>query len=415
MTRAEKILLFVLACINFTHIVDFMIMMPLGPQLMRHFDIGPQAFGFIVSSYSLSAGISGFLAAFFVDRFPRKQVVLMAYTGFVIGTLACGLAPNFQLLIAARIFAGIFGGILGSQVLSIVGDVFPYERRAGAMSIVMTAFSAASVIGVPLGLYMATEFSWHAPFLAVGFFGIGVIALIWQFVPRLDSHLMSKTDRPSPIKVVTTIARNPNQLRALWLTTTIMLGHFSIIPFISPYLVSNVGYSESNIYLIYLVGGALTIFSAPMVGKLADRRGKYPIFVVFALLSMIPIYLITHMPQAPLSYVLFVSGLFFIFSNGRLVPTQAMTTSVVAPQQRGGFMAINSSVQLLAQAMATYGAGVIIGKTATGELTNYGTVGFLAMAVIFGSIFIARYVKPIDAKIEPKLETKPTPSAVTAE
>ncbi len=396
MTRAEKILLFVLACINFTHIVDFMIMMPLGPQLMRHFSIGPQSFGFIVSSYSLSAGISGFLAAFFVDRFPRKQVVLVAYSGFVIGTLACGMAPNFELLIAARILAGIFGGILGAQVLSIVGDVFSYERRAQAMSIVMTAFSAASVVGVPFGLYIATEFSWHAPFLSVGFLGFGVIVLIWRFVPRLDGHLVSKSLRPNPITVVTTILRTPNQLRALWLTTTIMLGHFSIIPFISPYLVSNVGYSESNIYLIYLVGGALTIFSAPLVGKLADRKGKYPIFVVFAVLSMLPIYLITHMPAAPLAYVLFVSGLFFIFSNGRLVPTQAMTTSVVTPQQRGGFMAINSSVQLLAQAMATYGAGIVVGKTATGELTNYGTVGFLAMAAIFASIFIARYVKPID-------------------
>ncbi len=399
MTKQEKILLFVLACINFTHIVDFMIMMPLGPQLMRHFGIGPQAFGFIVSSYSLSAGISGFLAAFVVDRFPRNQVVMTAYAGFVLGTLACGIAPNYQLLIAARVLAGTFGGILGAQVLSIVGDVFVYERRAQAMSIVMTAFSAASVVGVPLGLYIATEFSWHAPFLAVGFLGIGVWLLIWRFVPRLDSHLVSKHQRPNPIAVLTTIIRNPNQLRALWLTTTIMLGHFSIIPYISPYLVSNVGYSESDIYLIYLVGGALTIFSAPLVGKLADRKGKFPIFVVFALLSLIPIYLITHMTPSPLVYVLFVSGMFFIFSNGRLVPTQAMTTSVVLPQNRGGFMAINSSVQLLSQALATYGAGVIIGKTSTGQLTNYGTVGFLAMAAIFGSIFIARLVKPIDAAL----------------
>ncbi|GHB70291.1 MFS transporter [Persicitalea jodogahamensis] len=407
MTKQEKLLLLVLACINFTHIVDFMIMMPLGPQLMRHFGIGPQAFGFIVSSYSLSAGISGFLAAFVVDRFPRNQVVLTAYAGFVVGTLACGLAPNYQMLIAARVLAGTFGGILGAQVLSIVGDVFAYERRAQAMSIVMTAFSAASVVGVPLGLYIATEYSWHAPFLAVGFLGIGVWLLIWQFVPRLDSHLVSKDQRPNPIAVLTTIIRNPNQLRALWLTTTIMLGHFSIIPYISPYLVSNVGYSESDIYLIYLVGGALTIFSAPLVGKLADRKGKFPVFVTFALLSLIPIYLITHMSPSPLVYVLFVSGMFFIFSNGRLVPTQAMTTSVVLPQNRGGFMAINSSVQLLSQALATYGAGVIIGKTATGQLTHYGTVGFLAMAAIFGSIFIARLVKPVDAAPMAKPETAP--------
>jgi MFS transporter, DHA1 family, inner membrane transport protein len=401
MTRNERLLLLVLACINFTHIVDFMIMMPLGPQLMRYFGIGPQEFALIVSSHSLSAGISGFLAAFVVDRFPRKYVVLLAYGGFVIGTLACAIAPTYGLLIAARALAGIFGGVLGSQVLSIVGDVFSYERRAQAMSIVMTAFSAASVAGVPFGLYIATEYSWHAPFVFVGVLGLGVLFLIWRYVPILNEHVQSKQQRSNPLSVLTNITRNPNQLRALFLTTTIMLGHFSIIPFITPYLVANVGFSETNVYLIYLVGGALTIFSAPMVGKLADRRGKYPVFVVFALLSMLPIYLITHMTPSPLAFVLFVSGLFFVFSNGRLVPTQAMVTSVVSPTQRGGFMAINSSVQLLAQSLAAYSAGLIVGKTPEGQVTNYGLVGLFAMTAIFLSIFIARQVKPIDTAPQP--------------
>ncbi|HEV7351216.1 MFS transporter [Telluribacter sp.] len=407
MTRGERLLLLVLACINFTHIVDFMIMMPLGPQLMRYFGIGPQEFALIVSSYSLSAGISGFVAAFFVDRFPRKYVVMLAYSGFVVGTLACAIAPTYWLLIAARALAGIFGGVLGSQVLSIVGDVFSYERRAQAMSIVMTAFSAASVAGVPFGLYIATRFSWHAPFVFVGVLGIGVLFLIWRFVPIMNAHVQSRQQRTNPFAVLTNIASNPNQLRALFLTTTIMLGHFSIIPFITPYLVSNVGFSESNVYLIYLVGGALTIFTAPLVGRIADQKGKYPVFVVFALLSLLPIYLITHMPPSPLAYVLFVSGLFFIFSNGRLVPTQAMVTSVVSPVQRGGFMAINSSVQLLAQSLAAYSAGLIVGKTPEGQVTNYGLVGFFAITAIFLSIFIARQVKPIDAAPQPLEATAP--------
>jgi MFS transporter, DHA1 family, inner membrane transport protein len=407
MSRSEKLLLFVLACINFTHIMDFMIMMPMGPQLMREFAIGPKQFSFMVSAYSLSAGLSGFGAAFFVDRFPRKHVILLAYTGFVVGTIACGLAPTYEMLVLARIFAGLFGGVLGAQVLSSVGDVFAYERRAQAMSVVMTAFSVASVVGVPFGLWLATSVSWHAPFLVIGGLGVGVIGLIIRFVPRLDGHISHAHTKPNPFAVLTDILRNPNQLRALWLTSTIMLGHFSIIPFISPYFVSNVGFAENQLYLIYLVGGALTIFSAPLVGRLADQRGKLPVFTVFAALSLLPIYLLTTMQPAPLWYALFVIGLFFIFSNGRLVPTQAMTSSVVTPQQRGGFMSINQSVQLLMQSVATYGAGLLVSKSPTGQLINYQWVGYFAMAAIFSSIFIARLVKPVDAATPAPVESAP--------
>ncbi|MFN4144967.1 MAG: MFS transporter [Runella sp.] len=398
MTQKEKLLLFVLACLNFTHIVDFMILMPLGPQLIRYFDISPQQFALLVSAYSFSAGLSGFAVAFIADRFPRKHIMLTAYIGFVVGTLACAVAPTFALLMAARTLAGLFGGVLGSQVMSIVGDTFEYERRARATSIVMMAFSVASVVGVPLGLYLASVWSWHAPFWFVGILGIGVVGLIWQYVPRLDGHLQSYHARAHrPFEVVTQILQTPNQLRALWLTMTIMLGHFSIIPFISPYLTANAGFSEKDLYLIYLVGGALTLFTAPQVGKLADRKGKYPVFVMFALLSMIPMWLITNMNTNSLPLVLGTAGIFFIFSNGRLIPTQAMTSSVVLPQQRGGFMAINSSLQLLVQSLAVYLAGLVIQKTPDGKLMHYDWVGYAAMAFIFMSIFIAKTVQPVDA------------------
>ncbi|GAA4468046.1 MFS transporter [Nibrella saemangeumensis] len=399
MSRQEKLLLFVLGCINFTHIVDFIIMMPMGPQLMRYFNLSTEEFGFLVAAYSLSAGASGFLAAFVVDRFDRKKVILFGYIGFVVGTLACGLAPTFGLLVAARTIAGLFGGILGAQVMAIVSDAFPYQRRAQAMSFVMTAFSVASVVGIPLGLYLATEISWHAPFLALGGLGGIVTGLIIRFVPRINAHVQQRGSRPHPITAITAVVKNPNQLRALLLTTVLMLGHFSIIPFLSPSLVSNAGFSESQLYLIYLVGGALTIFSAPLVGKLADRQGKLPVFMVFAVLSLLPILLITQMGPSPMTYVLFVSGIFFIFTNGRMIPTQAMVSSVVLPQQRGSFMSFNSSVQLLAQAAATYGAGLIVQKSPTGQLLHYDWVGYVAITIIFLSIFIARTVKPIDVAV----------------
>lgn len=399
MSSKEKLLLFVLACINFTHIVDFMIMMPLGPQLMEIFKISPRHFGFIVSAYGLSAGISGFLAAFFVDNYDRKKVTLFAYIGFVVGTFACAFAPTHQFLIAARVIAGTFGGLLGAQVMSIVADTFDYQRRATAVGFVTTAFSIASVVGIPAGLFLANKLGWHTPFLVVGSLGLIVIFLIVKYVPALDKHLKNRQEKPNPLAVITNILKNPNQLRALLLSVTIMLGHFSIIPYIAPTLVANVGFSQNDIYLIYLVGGALTIFSAPMVGKLADKKGKYPIFVIFALLSLIPIYLITNMFTGALWAILCVSGIFFVFSNGRMIPTQAIISNVVTPQQRGSFMAINSSLQLFAQAMAANIGGFLIHKTASGYIENYHWVGYFCMIMISLSIFIARAVKPIPQPI----------------
>ncbi len=326
MNSKEKILLLILAAVNFTHIMDFMIMMPLGPQLMKLFQINPQQFGFAVSAYSITAGISGFISAFFVDKYDRKQLLFYAYIGFVVGTFSCAFAPTYEFLVAARVLAGLFGGMIGAQVMSIVADTFEYQRRASAMGILMTAFSMASVVGVPTGLWLASRFSWHAPFLVIGSLGILIAILIAWLVPPVNKHLLHPTDTHTrnPLHVLTDIFRTPNQMRALTLSIVLMLGHFSIIPFIAPSLVANVGFSQDHIFLIYLVGGIFTIFSAPMVGKLADRRGKYPVFVIFALLSILPVWLITNLWPMPLWIVLMIAGFFFITVNGRMVPTQAI-------------------------------------------------------------------------------------------
>jgi len=394
MSSKERLLLIILACVNFTHIMDFMIMMPLGPQLMELFHITPQQFGFAVSAYSLTAGVSGFMSAFFVDRFDRKKVLLFAYTGFVVGTFACAFAPSYEMLVAARVLAGFFGGMIGAQVLAIVSDTIPYERRASAMGIVMTAFSFASVAGVPTGLWLAAKFSWHAPFLGVGSIGLGVILLIAFLVPPLTKHMQQGPVDKNPLHVLTNIIQSPNQRKALSLSIVLMLGHFCIIPFIAPSLVGNAGYSQDNIFLIYFVGGALTIFSSPLVGKLADKKGKYPVFVLFALLSLIPVWFITNLWPVPLWVVLVIAGMFFIFTNGRMIPTQALVSSVVPPQQRGGFMSINSSLQQLATGLAANIAGSIIFKTPAGRIEHYNWVGYFSIALIGVSIWLAGRVHP---------------------
>jgi predicted MFS family arabinose efflux permease len=370
--------------------------MPLGPQLMKIFQINAQQFGNLVASYGLAAGISGFSLAFFADRFDRKKVLLFAYIGFVAGTFACAISPNFAVLMTSRIVTGLFGGMIGSQVLSIVADSFNYERRAVAMSYIMMAFSFASVAGVPGGLYLASKAGWHAPFFFVAGLGIIITVLVIFFVPNVNAHLFDDSKKQKRREVISSIIKTPNQLWALALSTIIMLGHFSIIPYIAPTLVSNIGYSEADIYLIYLVGGMLTIFSAPIVGRIADRKGKYPVFVTFAFLSMIPIFLITNLIPVPLYVVLMVSGIFFIFTNGRIIPTQAMVSSVVTPKQRGGFMAINSSVQLLAQSAASSIGGAILIQRENGYLDHYNWVGYYAIAMLFISVFVARKIQSVE-------------------
>lgn len=395
MTYKEKLLLFILCCVNFTHIMDFMIMMPLGPQLMKLFEINPQQFGFAVSAYSITAGISGFAAAFFADRFDRKQLLSFAYVGFVIGTFACAFAPSYLGLVAARVLAGFFGGMIGAQVLSIVGDTFEYERRGRAMGVIMTAFSLASVAGVPSGLWLAAHYSWHAPFLAVGILGVMTALLIFTQMPPMTKHLQTDGPKRSPLHVLTDIAQTPNQQRALLLSGILMLGHFSIIPFFAPALVGNAGFDEKNIFLIYLVGGALTIFTAPLVGRLADKYGKFRVFATFAALSVIPIWFITNLQPTPLWTVLVLSGLFFVFTNGRMIPMQAIVSGVTTPQQRGGFMGINSALQQLASGLAATIGGMIIHKTPDGHLDRYAWVGYFALTLILSSIFLARRVRII--------------------
>ncbi|HEY8388690.1 MAG TPA: MFS transporter [Parasegetibacter sp.] len=393
MSGKERGMLWLLAAINFTHILDFMIMMPLGNYLMPYFHISAQQFSFIVASYTISAGISGFTAAFFVDNYDRKKVLLFAYIGFVIGTLLCGLAPTYHMLLGARILAGIFGGLIGAQVLSIVADSFSYERRGKAMGTLMSAFSLASVIGVPLGLFLATRISWHAPFLLVGGMGLIIIPLVIKYLPSVSGHLVNKGSRVKPLEVLSNIFRNPPQVLALSFSALMMMGHFVIIPFLNPYMEFNVGFTKDQTMLIYTVGGLSTFFTAPYIGKLADKYGKRRIFTIFVIASLVPIFLITNMPAIPFYYVLVVTGIWFILSLGRNIPAQAMISNVVEPVQRGSFMSFNSSVQQMFTGIASLIAGVIVIKQPSGAIEHYPWVGYLSMALVCCSIFIARRIE----------------------
>lgn len=418
----ELLLLITLAAVQFTHIMDFMIMMPLGPQLMRVFEIDVRNFGILVSAYTFSAGISGFLGSFYIDRFDRRRALLVVYTGFLLGTLACAIAPTYSILLGTRILTGVFGGLIGALVLAIVGDAIPFERRGRAMGIVMLAFSAASVLGVPSGLYLANLFEWHAPFYLLAGSGVLVLILCYATVPKLDGHMRPRlpvarvntvagviavdgiADAP-PIPearahdifgVLKSIAADGNQMRALLLMFLMMVGHFAVIPYISPYMVANVGFSEADILYIYMVGGFATIFTSPLVGRLADRVGKARVFVVFLLFTFVPIYMITNMGPASMTVVLLITTMFFISSSGRMIPAMALISSAAPPATRGGFLSVQSSVQQLGSGAAAFVGGLMITTLPDGRIQNYEHIGYMAMAAGLICIFLVRYVVPVD-------------------
>lgn len=395
--RSERLLLLTLAAIQFTHILDFMIIMPLGPQLMRFFGIGSQQFSLLVSAYTIAAGILGFGAAFIVDRFDRKKVLTVAYTGFIAGTSACAIAPTYGLLLVSRVLAGAFGGMLVSLVFSIIGDIIPEKRRGRATGMVMAGFSIASVLGVPAGLWMAAQFGWHASFLGLAAISLLVLAGITRWVPALNGHLNTSAAPMSPLETITTVLANANQRRALVLTTVMMLGHFTIIPFISPYMVANVGFTEAQLAYIYFFGGCVTFFTAPAVGRLADRFGKPQIFSLFILLSLAPIFIITHLGRTALPVVLLITTIFFIVSNGRFVPAMALITSTVPPQTRGSFMSFNSCVQQLSAGLASFIAGIIISSSPTGQLQHFDYVGYLAIGTSILCLWLVRRIRTVSS------------------
>lgn len=388
MNWKERILLILMASVNFTHILDFMVMMPLGNFLMPYFKITPGQFSIIVASYSISAAVSGFAAAFFVDGYDRKKVLLFGYTGFVIGTICCGIAPTYLLLLAARITAGLFGGLIGAQVLSIVADSFPYEKRGQAMGILFSAFSLASIVGVPAALYLAGWAGWHTPFLAIGVLGVIIILLLSRYLPAMSAHIHGT--RTKPVVMLKNVMSSRKQLVALGLSGALMLGHFLIIPFLNPYMEFNVGFTDTQRNMIYMVGGLATFFTSPMIGKLADKYGKHNTFMVFALVSLIPIFLITNMPAIKYYYVLMVTGIWFVLSTGRGIPAQAIISNVVPAEQRGSFMSFNGSIQQLFSGIASLIAGAIVISKPDHTIVHYSWVGYLSIAIVLCSVFIAR-------------------------
>ena len=372
--KRERWLLLTLASIQFTSVLDFMIMMPLGPQLTELFGISASEFGFLVSAYTFSAGLSGLLAATYIDRFGRKRMMLTLYPLFGAAALACSFAPTFAWLLVARVASGFFGGVLMALSQTIVAEVIPFERRGRAMSVVMTSFSVATVAGVPLALFLASHFNWHAPFLAIALM-VSVCALgAAKTLPSLKGHLAahpSGDSAPNMLANLRLVLVDPNHLRAYAMSASMVFAGFAVIPYIALYLQGNAGFKPEQIPYVYLTGGICTLISARLIGHWSDRAGKAYAFRRLALLMPVPLLAMTLSAGLPMVGVLLVSSVLFVVMSGRMIPGMALIGAAADPRRRGSFMTLNSAVQSLAMGLAALVGGQILGRDGNGHLTHY--------------------------------------------
>jgi DHA1 family inner membrane transport protein len=390
---SERLILLILAGIQFTHIIDFMVMMPLAPQLMRELDLGAGQFSALVAAYSIAAGVVGLLSAPFIDRFDRRTLLLWVYAGFAGATLLCGLASNAHTLLIARAVGGAFGGISGSLCLAIVSDLVPPERRAAGIGIVMTAFAVAAAIGVPIGLQLAQLWGWRAPFHCIAAVGALVWCLVFRLVPPVRGHLQSGADKGRAFRE---LLRDANAGRAIVFMAVMVVGHFSIIPLLSPHLVGDLALPEKYLSLVYFIGGALSVVTAPQVGRLADRRGRQRVFTIMVLAASLIILAIANAGPLPVWATLGLAGLFFIFASGRFVPGQAIVTLAVPSSRRGAFLSLTSCARDLASGISSMLGGWIVSKQPNGHLVHFNWLGWIAVAAGLASILLAQRVRVND-------------------
>jgi predicted MFS family arabinose efflux permease len=400
-TPYQKFVIAVLAFLQFTIVLDFMIISPLGALLMRDLKVPAASFGLVVAVYAYSACISGILAAGFADRFDRKRLLLFFYAGFVLGTLLCGLAPDYRLLLMARMITGFFGGVIGSISFAIIADLFPLQVRGRVMGFVQTAFAASQVAGIPLGLILSNRWGWHAPFLMI----VGISALVGVVIATklrpIDAHLALQREGNPLLHLARTVAR-PDYVQAFLCTTLLVTGGFMLMPFGSAFTVHNLGIPLEQLPKIYSVTGLFTVVSGPLLGRVSDRLGKYALFCAGSVLTMAMVLIYTHLGITPLATVITINVLLYIGVTSRIISASALMSAVPEPANRGAFMSVNASVQQLSGGLASTAAGLIVSQDAGGRLQHYAILGYVVIvAMVLAMTMLYRINRAVAAKAAP--------------
>ena len=394
-TIHEWPVLLILAAVQFVHILDFMIIMPLGPEFFRLFEITPRQFGFLVTVYTFSAAVCSFVAAFFVDRFDRKQVLICFCAGFALAMALCAVSVNYQMLLFARAIAGMFGGLMSATVFSVIADLIPESRRGKASGTVMSSFSFAAVAGMPASLFLVSLLSWRVPFGILVILSLLIIVGASRMLPSIKPHAHSER-QTGPVNQLKNIFLEPNHVVAFSLIGILMFASYLVIPFISTYMVTNVGMHENELPYLYFFGGLFSFFTANLFGRFTDRYGKRFMFGVLAILSLVPVLWITHISEAPLFLALTVSTLFMILVTGRIIPLMALITAAVRPHLRGSFMSFHMSIQQLSAGLGSLLAGSMMVMNAHGKIVHYDTVGTIAAIITVVSIVLVTRLKTVE-------------------
>jgi predicted MFS family arabinose efflux permease len=380
-TSYQVFVVALLAFLQFTIVLDFMILSPLGAILLQDLGISTGRFGLVVSVYAFSASASGLMAAGFADKFDRKKLLLFFYCGFVLGTFLCGIANSFHFLLVARMVTGLFGGVIGSVSFAIITDLFPLQVRGRVMGTVQTAFAASQVLGIPIGLTLATHWGWHAPFLMiVACSALAGVVMFLRLRP-VDAHLKIKTDR-NPLDHLLHTATRPRYLVGFSATMLLATGGFMLMPFGSAFSVNNLGVPLEKLPLVYVITGVVSIVAGPVMGRISDAIGKYVVFCASTVVSLVVVVYFTHLGVIPLWQVIVVNALLFVCISGRMISASALSSGVPAMADRGAYMAINASLQQLAGGIASGVAGLIVVQAPSGKLEHYGLLGWVVATVM---------------------------------
>jgi multidrug resistance protein len=373
--------------------------MPLGPVLMRTLSITPLQFGTLVSSYNISAAVTGILYGVVADKYDRKLMLQINFVGFILGTVACGAAQDFETLVIARIIAGGFGGTLTSVVMAMVTDLIPFERRGKALSVVMSAFSVASILGVPIGLLIAESFDWHYTFYFIAIFSTLVLILSSYTFPRLDQHV-KKSEIKENIKRLLGILFKIDYLKCYLLTFCNVFSIFCIIPYLSPYAVKNIGILETDLKYMYFVGGVCTVISAILIGRLTDKIGAFKVMMTLIILSFFPMYLYSHAGPMPFIQFLVIASLFMMVVSGRMIPLMTMISDIVDSEDRGTFMGLLNAIRSMGTALATVFAGFLIVENSDGSLSGFDHIGLFSIGFSFMIIFFFRHIYKLLLRVQ---------------
>jgi predicted MFS family arabinose efflux permease len=394
-SRYQSLLVALLAFVQFTVILDFTIMSPLGAIIMPALDITAGQFGVAVSAYAFSAGISGILSAGFADRFDRKRLLLFFYVGFTLGTALCALAPSYHVLLLGRIVTGVFGGVIGSVVLAITTDLFSLQQRGRVMGFVQTAFAASQVLGIPVGLFLSNHWSWHVSFGAIIILSIAAMAAVVWLMQPVNAHLRLKQDKTAFRHLIATVAQT-RYTTAFLVTTLLATGGYMLMPFGSAYTVNNLGIDILHLPTIYLVSGLFSIFTGPLVGRASDAFGKFPMFAFGSAMSVVMVLIYTHLGQVSLTTAIVVNVLMFVGIFSRMIPSQALISAIPDPSQRGSFSAVSASLQQLSGGLGSVLAAAIITQNADGSLRHIDGLGYIVVATsivsLVGMYFVQKSV-----------------------